>query len=42
MTADPVAKALGGSAPDAVDITVGSVNPTPTPVRIIPPSTPCT
>ena len=40
MTAEPVANEVGGSEADAVAIMVGSVSPTPTPVRIIPPSTP--
>ncbi len=30
----------GGSDDEAVDIMVGRVRPTPTPVRIMPPSTP--
>jgi hypothetical protein len=36
-TADPVANARGGSDPAAVAMSVGSVNPTPMPVRSIPP-----
>lgn len=40
ITAEPVANDGGGSEADAVAIIVGSVSPTPMPVRIMPPSTP--